>query len=768
MAVFVLAPAAGLGVLVARFDPNDYKPMLIDAAEHATGRRLAVKGGITLSRSLWPVVEATDVFLANLPGGSRPHMAHAERIAVQVSLPALLRRRIVVTKLTLIGPDILFEQVKGVPNWRFDLPDGDDDAPAPANPYALLIKAAHVQNGMVTWRLPARTKVLGLRTLDVQHPTERGPVDAQGTLVYADNQPFNLTLSAQPTAGLGGPWTTRLGFDAFDTTATANGTMDTAGNYDLQLDARSGTVERLNALLPEMGLPAIHQATLATRLINGKQPGDLPTLGATKLHWAEADFGSQGPSLVPGAKPGAGPVPGLTFGAFDLAIDKPGGTATLSGTGRYAAQGFSLTGTTGVPLHPDGRISLPIDLTVKSASNAPAFTLNLKGKLALRTLVYDGLDATAALTTPALAALRPLLSPALPALTGVSFGGHVVLPADAASIAVSAGRLASRQGDLSGDATMRLDGGTAVTAKLRAASLDLDAMLEAFGIDLAPRAQRRPARPMISDAPLDWSVLRGPALDVSLGADRLRFLEQPWQGVEAKVQLKGGRLQQAALKLETTGGPVSLGLTADANTAAVPVTVSLDAPALPLALVARYAGLPGQVSGAARVQARLHGSGPSLHDLAASLDGTASLASVGGRMDNAAFIALTGTSLAPLGIKVPAQGQTALRCLGVSASFQRGVGQLSPIALETTYLSLGGAGTVDLRQERLALALKPLATVSGSAVEVPVVVEGPFDAIAGRLDANLFDKVGLLVDALFGGDEATACADAGLVPPKLQ
>ena len=221
MAVFVLAPLAGLAVLAARFDADRFKPALLAAAEHSTGRRLAVEGSLRLTPSLWPTIEARGVTLANLPGGTRPDMARAERVRVQLSLPALLQHRIEVTRLTLIGPDILFEQVGGKPNWRFDLPDPPKVAepspadPSPANPFSLLIQAAHIENGMVTWRLPARTKVLGLRTLDVQHPTERGPVDAQGTLVYADNQPFNLTLSAQPTAGLGGPWTTRLGFDAF-------------------------------------------------------------------------------------------------------------------------------------------------------------------------------------------------------------------------------------------------------------------------------------------------------------------------------------------------------------------------------------------------------------------------------------------------------------------------------------------------------------------------------------------------------------------------
>ena len=56
-------------------------------------------------------------------------------------------------------------------------------------------------------------------------------------------------------------------------------------------------------------------------------------------------------------------------------------------------------------------------------------------------------------------------------------------------------------------------------------------------------------------------------------------------------------------------------------------------------------------------------------------------------MSNAAFIQLTSDSLDALGTKVPAQGETALRCVGISGSFSDGVARLQTIALETTYTS---------------------------------------------------------------------------------
>lgn len=65
-------------------------------------------------------------------------MARAERIEGQPSLPALLWRRVEVSKLTLVGPNILFEQVAGRPNWAFSPPErggGASTALAPGSAF---------------------------------------------------------------------------------------------------------------------------------------------------------------------------------------------------------------------------------------------------------------------------------------------------------------------------------------------------------------------------------------------------------------------------------------------------------------------------------------------------------------------------------------------------------------------------------------------------------------------------------------------------------
>lgn len=755
LAVLVALPITAIGAAVLLLDPNDYKAQIVQAVQDATGRTLTLNGPLRLSRSLWPTLEVNDVTLANLPGGTRPDMARAERIEGQISLLALLHYQIEITKLVLIGPNILFEQVNDNPNWVFTAPSPAESAPAPVAPpsrYQLRIRHVFVRNGMVTWRLPARTKVVGIRSLDLRHPEDHGPLDLRSTLVYSDNQPFTLNGTAQPTGSVMEPWTAQLQFAAFDTTASATGTLDVAGHYDLEVEAASGTLEKLNALLPEMRLPAVHQATLSTHVTNGRVPGDLPVVGETRLRFASADLQDR--------------VPGLTLGAVEASLPAAGGQAAVAGDGRYNDTPFKLQGAFGVPTHPDGAVTVPVELRIDAASQAAnpvRGSLALNGKLTLETLRFAGLETAATLRTPALAGLRPVLGQQMPALTDVRFDGQLAIPAGPGPVRVTGAKLVTKQGDIEGDGIVDLDEAVTLAGKWHSDNIDLDAVLEAFGIDLAmPAGPSAKSGPLIPDTKLPWAALHGPTLDLNAAGGLVKFQDQLWHNVQFALQLKGGRLQIGPLKLALPAGPLGFSMTVDASVAAAPISVSLSAPAFPLALVARYAGLPGPVAGTAQVQAQLHAAGQTVRDLAASLTGPVSIAAVNGQFSNAALIDLTSAALDALGIRVPAQGQTRLTCLGLAGAFAKGVATLRTIVLETSYLSLDGVGQVDLGRETVAFKLNPLAQVAGAPVAVPVVVEGPFRAIKGRLDASGLEQLGLFVDALFGGDTSSDCANAGL------
>ena len=761
VAAVIVGLVGAAGLAAAAFDPNAYKPRLVQALSEAAGRPVAVNGPVRIGWSLQPSVEVTDVTLANLAGGSRPDIVHVEVIRAELSIAALFRRELEVTRLTLIGPNILFEEVGGKPNWLIQAPPavaGRQGPPAAGESQAprLLIRAVHIQNGMITARFPARTRVIGVRSLDLAQPVEGGPVDLTAVLVYSDFKPFDLHVSARPTGGLRDPWTIAAKASAFDTTAAATGTLDLDGPFDLQVDASSGALEKLNAILPEMRLPPLHGVTLSAHVKNGPSLGALPVFGATTLRVERADLGAI--------------VPGLVLGTTGVTLPAAGGVATVSAAGRFAGQAFSVAGTVGVPTRLDGRSSIPVDLKAQATAGPKDAaggqgSLALKGAVAVDTLHFAGLDGVVGLRAPALAPLRPLVSQGLPALTDVRLDGRVVVPADRGSVAFKSARLTSHEGDVAGDFTLGLRDTLAISGTLASPRMDLDAMIAAFGVALPPApALAGAAGPAISTVALPWALLRGPMIDLSAKVDALSFQGEVWKGVGFALTLKGGKLVAGPASLSLPSGQLRVSLTVDAASEAVPIGLSLQAPGIPLSLVARYAGLPGPMQGAVAIDAQLRAAGHSPHEIAASLTGPVSATLVDGRMTNAAFSLLTAASLDALGIKVPPQGETALRCMGLVGTFAKGVGLFKTIALDTTWLQLDGGGKVDFGNETVALKLRPMAQVSGSSVAVPVVVEGPFHAVRGRLDADGLDKLGLFIDGLFGGDHSTACADAGLGP----
>lgn len=757
LAVIILLPGVALGLALALVDPNDWKPEIEGAVQRATGRALTLAGPITITPSLDPWITVSQVKLANLPGGSRSYMMRVDKIRAQVSLLALLHQRIEITHLDLTGPNILFEEVKGQPNWFFQAPvsaksgtTAGSEIPSWFHP-KLRIRHLSIVNGMVTSRLPARTNVIGIRKLKAAHPEDHGPLTLTSTLVYQDNAAFDLSMTVQPTGKVADPWKTAVHFRAFGAKADATGTMTLGGDYHLAVSASAPKLEALNALLPPMQLPPLHDFSFETHIDNGPVRGDLPIIGETQLHIGSADLSQR--------------IPGLTFGVVDATLDKPGGTATVKGQGHYAGEPFSLSGSVGVPVHLDGPNTVPVSLDATALATDRA-RLKLSGKLSVETTAFAGLTGQVTLDTPRLSRLRPLISPALPDLTQVHFTGGIDLPGTLKTLSLSGAKLTASAGDLAGSARFGLGGGVTVSAKLTSTRLDLDALLKALGLGVTPAAPAGHAGPVFSRSALPfWAALRGPDIDVAGRIGRLTFQDQSWDKIGLAVRLKDGRLTLDRMQSALAGGAVDGSFIADAAQTPPRLHLRLRAPDVPVALLLHRFGLPGAASGSLRVDADLSATGASPHAIAASLAGSLSATMGAGSISNQALVDLAAASLKALNITVPAKGDTRIRCFGIVGTVDHGVAQLSTLALNSTYLQMDGQGEVDLGRETLALRLKPLARVSGSSVAVPVVVQGPFRTAQGKLDAGALQKVGILIDALFGGDAPKTCAETGLVTP---
>ena len=127
----VLMLGAVAAVLVATFDPNDYKDRIATAVKDQTGRDLTLSGEIGLSLFPWLGVRVADAALGNAPGFGDEPFARIGFAELHVTLMPLLRKELRVDRLTLRGLELnLMRAADGTGNWE-DLTAPKDGAPKP-------------------------------------------------------------------------------------------------------------------------------------------------------------------------------------------------------------------------------------------------------------------------------------------------------------------------------------------------------------------------------------------------------------------------------------------------------------------------------------------------------------------------------------------------------------------------------------------------------------------------------------------------------------
>ena len=328
----------------------------LDRVEAQTGRDISVGGDAELKIFPNLVVVAEQVSVANADWSDRGAMMSADRLDVSVSMAALFGGDIVISRLSLIRPDILLERNEsGQANWVFgsDQPEVRDatqtdtnaDQTAGTDVPLIEIPIAEIVDGQVRYRDRMSGQDITVRDIsaELRVPSLDQPVTFAGELTYGA-RPITLAASAELPEDFGN--TTPIPFGAEVTVSdggalSINGTATTLGNVagDLVLDL-SSTQNFLSAfdvsvsgLTKNLGA-AVQASTKLTLDGDALSLSDMVAqLGANRLTGrVSAKFTE--PSYVSGA---------LNVGTLDLrradgATPKSGGG---TGTSMAAATGWS-------------------------------------------------------------------------------------------------------------------------------------------------------------------------------------------------------------------------------------------------------------------------------------------------------------------------------------------------------------------------------------------------------------------------------------------
>ena len=502
-AVLVVVLVTAVAAIGLFFDPNDYKAEIAASVKRATGRDFVINGRISIAPSLEPTIRATNVSLANIPGGSQPQMLTVGRVEAEVELLPLLRRRLVLNRVVLVQPKLLLETDRaGKANWMFVPENGAGSAATGGESTAgerreampLSLQSIHIRDAEITWRdnQAQRYVPITIARLDAGSETRDGPMSAKAEMSIA-------SLAVTATADIGSlerlqdraantPWPVRLDLEGGGVNLAVSGSIRQplqGRGYTLLVDVATGNLATFGPVIGR-SLPPLHDFALSAHLSD--TTNGTPTLTALTLNTGYSDLNS----IMPGLK-----VDKVEISAGSL--DEP---VRGEVSGEYAELPLHLKGTfasPGVLLGSTSKAPLPVDV----AAEVAGAQISAKGTIASLTPL-SGLDLAGAVRVPDLAAMQRIVRRPLPLLRNFVLQGHLTdAPGGpSAGVILHGATLTTSQGDLAGDTIILFQDPFSVRGSLTSTNLDFDSLIAAIRpMFRTPATEPEPAAPPTPAAP---------------------------------------------------------------------------------------------------------------------------------------------------------------------------------------------------------------------------------------------------------------------------
>ncbi len=300
------------------------------------------------------------------------------------------------------------------------------------------------------------------------------------------------------------------------------------------------------------------------------------------------------------------------------------------------------------------------------------------------------------------------------------------------------------QSDVRGTISIDTSAGqSTIRANLNSQSLRMsDVGARAAGRDIEPQTN---AALLLPSAAPDTSALRRFAGNVEYHARSVQAGRLTLSAVAMKVTLDHGQVTAAPVSADLLGGKLQGTVRIDARKEIPAVSVEVRISDLQLGQYVGKKPGPPAIEGPLQLRANLKGLGKSLHEAAASADGTVT-ATLPGGMVRDSLAELTGIDLRGLGLLLAKNNkEVPVRC-GI-ASFQANNGILTAqrLVLDTEPVVISGEGSVNLNTEALDLTLRGFPkNLRVLQLRAPIVIRGTLKAPSFGIQAQ--DSKLVLVD----------------------
>ena len=354
-----------------------------------------------------------------------------------------------------------------------------------------------------------------------------------------------------------------------------------------------------------------------------------------------------------------------------------------------------------------------LSMTVGGVASAPSFSdidaalgrkdaaaLTLKGSVK-QPLTAKGIDLVLTVEGTNLAGFNKPLGLSLPALGPLKGSGR--LRNEGAGWKISDLKAAIGHSDLAGDVVLRVDN----------ARPTLDAHLISGIIDVEEALHGEPVKPgvpdgrVFSDQPLPFFWLNVMDGSVAWKIDRLKDGPLLIQGVELNATLAAGKLQAAANAALLAGGKAKgkIGIDSLASPPSLDLTISADKIGLGEVLRGLEA-TPVLSGGRTDLRAVLQATGETPHAIMAKLNGETAIVTDKGAIEGTNPDALASDvihQLSPWNTERDAD----MQCMVSRFVISDGLAKAESLLLDTSRMTVGGHGSINLGNETLDLTLTP-------------------------------------------------------------
>jgi len=398
----------------------------------------------------------------------------------------------------------------------------------------------------------------------------------------------------------------------------------------------------------------------------------------------------------------------------------------LDGEGSFAGKPFKVDLRGGsLQFLRDARDPYPIRLEASAGDTKGKVEGSIKDPVKM-----EGADLSIALSGKDMGEVFPIFGIPAPKTRPYSLNAHLGREGQVWKVDGMQGKVGDS--DLSG--TIAVDTGgvrpriTADLASNRLAAVDLAGFVGGSPKGSEDYPTKGPNR-ILPARKIDLEMLRAADMDVRFNGKRVEAPYVPLDQLETHVTLNDGRLRMEPVRLGISGGGRIAGtVQLDARQRNTPaLRTNLEVRNVKLAQLFRETEFAREMGGTMAGRIELAGSGPTVADILAAVDGKIGLAVDGGRISSLAVKGLKTNILETLGVFLSGDRPMPFNCFVVDMVAEKGILKSNALVLDTPETLVTGQGGVNLRTEQLDLRILGRAKQPQIfATHVPVTVGGTF------------------------------------------